>query len=72
LLTIAALNMIISLYYYLKVVKAIFMDKNEQPIEKLPVNLYARLALLVCLAGIILLGLLSPVYDYIFSLSKGL
>jgi NADH-quinone oxidoreductase subunit N len=72
LLTIAALNMIISLYYYLKVVKAIFMDKNEQPIEKLPVNLYARLALLVCLVGIILLGLLSPVYDYIFSLSKGL
>ncbi len=30
-ITIAALNMIISLYYYLKVVKAIFMDANDQP-----------------------------------------
>ncbi len=35
LITIAALNMVISLYYYLKIVKAIFMDSNENPIEKL-------------------------------------
>ena len=34
LITIAALNMIVSLYYYLKVVKAIFMDKNDQPDRK--------------------------------------
>ena len=29
LIVIAALNMIIALYYYLRVVKAIFMDMNE-------------------------------------------
>ena len=37
LITIAALNMVISFYYYLKVVKAIFMDTNENPIEKLTI-----------------------------------
>jgi NADH-quinone oxidoreductase subunit N len=30
-ITIAALNMVVSLYYYLRVVKAIFMDENEEP-----------------------------------------
>ena len=35
LITIAALNMVVSLYYYLVVVKAIFMDANEHPIERL-------------------------------------
>jgi NADH-quinone oxidoreductase subunit N len=29
---IAALNMVISLYYYLRVIKAIFMDSQPQPI----------------------------------------
>lgn len=64
---IAALNMIISLYYYLKVVRAIFMDKNDNPVEKLPVNVYAKLGLFICGAGIVLTGLLSWIYEYIQS-----
>ncbi|MBK8784906.1 MAG: hypothetical protein IPN43_00020 [Chitinophagaceae bacterium] len=32
---IAAVNMIISLYYYLRVIRAVFMDKNETPVENL-------------------------------------
>ncbi|NJO25401.1 MAG: hypothetical protein HC867_05975 [Bacteroidia bacterium] len=35
LISIAALNMVISLYYYLKVIKVMFMDANENPIETL-------------------------------------
>lgn len=66
-ITLAALNMIIALYYYLRVVRAVFMDKNDQPIEKLPVNLYAKLGLFICGAGIVLTGLLSWIYDYIQS-----
>ena len=58
-ITLAALNMIISLYYYLRVVRAVFMDKNDTPIEKLPVNVYAKLGLFICGAGIVLTGLLS-------------
>ncbi len=68
LITIAALNMIVSLYYYLKVVKAIFMDTNETPIEKITIPSLPKLALFICMAGIVLTGLMSYVYEYIFSL----
>ena len=69
LITIAALNMIVSLYYYLKVVRAVFMDNNDQPVQKIFIHLYPRLALFICLAGIIVTGVLSWVYNYIYLLS---
>lgn len=65
---IAALNMIISLYYYLRVVRSVFMDKNDLPMEKIQVEPSAKLALIICSAAIILVGLLSWVYDYIHNL----
>ena len=68
-ITIAALNMVISLYYYLRIVRAVFMEKNEQPIEKIEIDLSAKFALTICAAGIVLIGLLSWTYDYIQSLS---
>lgn len=68
LILIAGLNMVISLYYYLKVVRAIFMDKNDQPLEKVALSLTERMGLLLCGAGIVLLGVLSWVYEYIQSL----
>ncbi len=71
LIGIAALNMVISFYYYLRVVKAIFMDANEDPIPKLSLPFYPKLALYICVIGIILTGIASCVYDYIFSLSSG-
>ncbi|MBI3137028.1 MAG: NADH-quinone oxidoreductase subunit N [Sphingobacteriales bacterium] len=67
-ITVAALNMIISLYYYLRVVRAVFMDKNETPIEQLKISAPVRLGMIICGAGIILTGLLSWIYDYIHSL----
>lgn len=72
LIGIAALNMVVSFYYYLRVVKAIFMDSNEQPISRIAVPVAPRLSLYICVAGIILTGLASFVYDYIYSLSYGL
>jgi len=71
LITIAALNMIVSLFYYLKVVKAIFMDENEAPIEKLTIPASPKLALFICITGIVLTGLMSYVYEYIYSLTSG-
>ena len=69
-IVIAALNMIISLYYYLMLVRIMFIDRSEhEPIAKLPVHVYPKLALLVCMAGIGLVGLISGVYEYIYSLS---
>jgi NADH-quinone oxidoreductase subunit N len=70
LIIIAGLNMVISLYYYLKVVRAIFMDKNEQPINKLNISPSIKLGLVICGAAIVLLGLLSWVYEYIVSVIK--
>ena len=68
LISIAALNMVISFYYYLRIVKAIFMDANERPIAKIHMPLMPRLALYVCIAGILLVGLISWFYDHIFAL----
>ncbi len=68
-ITIAALNMIVSLFYYLKVVRAVFMDKNENPIEKIRIQSSTKFALIICAAGIVLVGLLSWIYDYIVALS---
>ena len=62
---IAALNMISSLYYYLRVIRSMFMDKNEQPVEKINIQPTTKMALVICAAGVVLIGLLSWVYDYI-------
>jgi NADH-quinone oxidoreductase subunit N len=69
LIIIAALNMVVSFYYYLRIVKAIFMDKNEAPIERLSAPLIPKLALYICILGIIATGLVSYVYEHIHSLS---
>jgi NADH-quinone oxidoreductase subunit N len=65
LITIAALNMIISLFYYLKVVRAMFMDANDNPIEKVKGSMSANAALIVCAVGIVVVGLVSSIYKYI-------
>lgn len=67
-ITIAALNLIVSLYYYLRVIRAMFMDKNDQPIQKITLQPSAKLGMIICAAGIVLTGILSWVYDYITSL----
>jgi NADH-quinone oxidoreductase subunit N len=64
----AALNMTISFYYYLRVVKAIFMDQNENPIQKISVPALPKLAMVICLLGIISTGFLSWIYDAIYNL----
>jgi NADH-quinone oxidoreductase subunit N len=69
LITIASLNMVISLYYYLKIIKAVFMDSNENPIMKLLTPPSPRLALIICTTGIVLTGFITYIYDYIFSMS---
>jgi hypothetical protein len=45
------------------------MDKNEQPIEKITIGYSTKFALFICAGGIVLVGLLSWVYDYIQALS---
>ncbi len=72
LVLIALLNTIISLYYYLLVVKAMFINKNDTPIESFRSDNYTRVSLVACSAGIMLLGILSVVYDQISLLAYGM
>lgn len=69
-ISIAALNMVISLYYYLRVIKAMFMDAAAaDPIPRLQVPLLPNIAFVVCVAGVLVTGLAGWVYDAIYSLS---
>lgn len=66
---LAVVNVTISLYYYLLVVRAMFIRKNDDPIPFFRNRLYMKLGLLVTVIGILALGLYSPLYDYIYELS---
>ena len=66
---LAVVNVTISLYYYLLVIRAMFIRKNENPIPFFKNKLYMCLGLLITVIGILVLGLYSPLYDYIYELS---
>jgi NADH-quinone oxidoreductase subunit N len=68
LITIAALNMVVSLYYYLRVVKAMFMEENENPVHRLTAGWTEKISLGICIAGILITGMASGAYHYIYSL----
>ena len=72
LIIIASLNLVVSLYYYLRIVKAMFVDKSEQPIQPIRSNNAARLGLIICMAGIILTGFFSVIYQTIYAVSNGI
>ncbi|MBL7922559.1 MAG: NADH-quinone oxidoreductase subunit N [Bacteroidia bacterium] len=72
LIGIAAVNMVISMYYYLRIVKAIFMDENEFPVPAIRTGLVPGLAMLICLLGILFTGFSGQLYQYIHSLSSGI
>ena len=59
---IALVNTVISLYYYLLIIKAMFITPNEQPISAFQNGSAMRLCLMACVAGILLLGIVSQVY----------
>jgi len=68
LIVIAALNMVVSLYYYLKVIRVIFMDGNENAIQTIRSGWQPRIAMTICVAGILITGVFSGAYNYIHSL----
>ena len=67
---LAVVNVTISLYYYLLVIRAIFIRKSENPIPYFKNKIYMRLGLLIAAIGVLVLGLYSPLYDYIYELSS--
>jgi NADH-quinone oxidoreductase subunit N len=67
LVLIAVLNATLSLYYYLLVVKAMFINKNDTPVGSLTSTVYEKLAFVLCLGGVLVVGFMSSVYEYIES-----
>ncbi len=72
LVLIAVLNTIISLYYYLLVVKAMFLNRSDRPIAYFKSDSYSRLGLAICIAGLVIIGLYSPVYEFINQFTFGI
>ena len=71
LVLIAVINTIISLYYYLLVVKAMFININDDPIANFRSDFPTRSALLICIAGIFVTGFASIIFEFIKGLSFG-
>ena len=66
LVLIALINTIISLYYYLLVVKAMWINPGEAKVEAFKSSLSERLSIWICVAGIILFGIVPCIYAYCF------
>lgn len=71
LLGIAVLNAVISLYYYLLIVKAMFIEENNQPVPALASPLSVKIALLICVAGILVIGFAGDIFEYMHKLVNG-
>ncbi len=69
---LAFLNTVISLYYYLLVVKAMFINKNNSPLESVTTDGYLKVSLVLSMAGIFVIGLASYFFEYINKVSFGI
>ena len=63
---IALVNTVVSLYYYLLIVKAMYINKTETPLPTFKTEVSTRFALAVCTAGIALFGVCSCIYKWLF------
>ena len=62
---IALVNTVISLYYYLLIVKAMYIKPNEHPLPTFQSATSTKLALAVCTTGVLLFGVCSFIYEWI-------
>ena len=69
---IALVNTVLSLYYYLKIVKALYINKSDEPIAAFRSDNYTRASLVLCTLGIVVLSIASVVYQAIDSYSFGM
>ncbi len=69
-LLIAVLNATISLYYYLRPVRAMFIEKNEDPIPTFKGNSYMRIGLAISMIGILATGFIGAIYEYFLSVGN--
>ena len=66
---IALVNTVVSLYYYLLIVKAMYIKQTDTPLPTFKSDVNTKLALTVCTAGIVLFGVCSCIYQWLFTAS---
>ena len=64
---IALINTVVSLYYYLLIVKAMYIKKTETPLPTFKSDVNTKLALALCTAGIAAFGVFSCIYEWIYA-----
>lgn len=62
---VALINTVVSLYYYLLIVKAMYIKHSDAPLPTFSSDCNTKLALTLCTAGILAFGVFSCVYDWI-------
>ena len=66
---IALVNTVVSLYYYLLIVKAMYITKTDSPLPTFQSDQATKIALGICTAGIALFGVVSCIYEWIAAAS---
>ena len=64
---IALINTVVSLYYYLLIVKAMYIKKTDSPLPTFSSDNSTKVAMALCTAGIVLFGIASCIYDWIYA-----
>lgn len=67
---IALINTVVSLYYYLLIVKAMYIIPNDSPLPSFKSDFNTKLALALCTVGIVLFGVCSHYYEWLVSLAQ--
>lgn len=62
---IALINTVVSLYYYLLIVKAMYITKTESPLPTFRNGAAINWSLAICTVGILLFGICSCIYEWI-------
>ena len=66
---VALVNTVVSLYYYLLIVKAMYIKPCDNPLPTFKSDASIKIALGICTAGIALFGICSCIYDWLFAAS---
>ena len=66
---IALVNTVPSLYYYLLIVKEMYIKKTASPLPTFQSDTATKLALALCTVGIVLFGVWSGIYEWLTSVS---
>jgi len=72
LVLIALINTVLSLYYYLLIVKAMYIKRSPEPIATFKSDGYTKLALVLCTLGVVFFGIAGVFYNYLVPLSYGI